>query len=43
MTHNSFKKGPGHVLTLLEYNISSKKDQASGDYVSLYLLAFLSF
>ena len=27
-THNSFKKGPGHVLTLLEYNIPSKKDQA---------------
>ena len=30
MTHNSFKKGPGYVLTLLKYNISSKKDQAKG-------------
>ena len=26
--HNCFKKGPGHVLTLLEYNIPSKNDQA---------------
>ncbi len=29
MTQNSLKKGPGHVLTLLEYNIPSKKDQAT--------------
>ena len=29
MTQNSPKKGPGHVLTLFEYNIPSKKDQAT--------------
>ena len=29
MTHYSCKKGPGYVLTLLEYNIPSKKDQAT--------------
>ena len=40
MTHNSPKKGPGHVLTLLKYKSPSKKEQANGDYVSLYLLAF---
>lgn len=27
-TQNSFKKGPGYVLILLEYNIPSKKGQA---------------
>ena len=32
MTHYSCKKGPSYALTLLEYNIPSKKDQAMTHY-----------